>query len=140
MSIKQIVFGAATALGLTIAIKGQAATVFNFGPAASCPTYCSGFATDNSAYTIDFINPRYNSTTIISVNGVVYRASAAWVVVGVNGRHTIYKESNLLLTAADGGSIRATITEEYWTTKVNSGRAHYTLQHNYVTGGTIAIP
>jgi hypothetical protein len=58
----------------------------------------------------------------------------------VNGTHTIYQESNLLLTAADGRSIRATITEEYWTTRVNSGRAHYTLPHNYVTGGTITIP
>ena len=58
----------------------------------------------------------------------------------MNGTHTIYQESNLLLTAADGRYIRATITEEYWTTRVNSGRAHYTLAHNYVTGGTITIP
>ena len=140
MNIKQIIFGAVAALGLTVAASSQAAKVFNFGPAAYCPTYCSGFTTDNSAYTIDFINPRYNNTTIISVNSVVYRAPAAWVAVGVNGTHTIYQESNLLLTAADGSHIRATITEEYWTTRVNSGRAHYTLPHTYVTGGTITIP
>lgn len=140
MNLQQIAFGAATALGLTLAASGQAATVFNFGPAGSCPTYCNGFTTDNPAYTIDYVNPRYNATTIVSINGVVYRGNSSWVATGVNGTHTIYTETNVLLTATDGTSIHATITEEYWTTKVNSGRAHYTIQHNYVTGGSISIP
>jgi hypothetical protein len=67
MKIKQIIFGAVAALGFTVASSSQTATAFTFGPASSCPTYCSGFTTDNSAYTIDFINPRYNNTTVVSV-------------------------------------------------------------------------
>ena len=97
----------------------KVAPVFNFGPAASCPTYCSGFTTDDPAHTIDFINPRYNNTTVVSVNAVVYRGPAAWVAV------RSIRNPNCWLTAADGSSIRATIAEEHWTTRVNSGGAHY---------------
>ena len=70
----------------------------------------------------------------------MYRGPPAWVAAGVNGAHTIYQETNLVLTAADGSYIVATIKEEYWTTVVNSGRAHGYLPHNSVTGGTITIP
>ena len=70
----------------------------------------------------------------------MYRGPNAWVAIGANGTHTIYRETNVLLTALDGSSILATLTEKYWRTRVNSGRAHYTLQHNYVTGGAITVP
>jgi hypothetical protein len=139
MNIKQITFSVVTALVVAVAASVQAGTVFDFGPASYCPTYCTGFTTDNPAYTVDYINPRYNNTTIVSVNGVVYRGPMAWVAIGTNGTHTVCQES-VVLTATDGRYIMATITEEYWVTVVNSGRAHGYLPHNYVTGGTITIP
>ena len=131
-------------LGLIIllsAATASAQTVVNFGPAASCPTYCAGFATDNPAVTVDWINSWYNGTTIMSVNGVVYAGPAAFTVSASCGtRCTLEQETNVRLAAANGSYVTATILMRQSTTYVNSGRAHYYLTRRYVLNGSVTIP
>ncbi len=120
----------------------QTAT-FTFGAAQSCPTYCAGFSTDNPDYTVDFVNPNYAGPswqTIIAVNGVYYRGTASYVTTGAIGSHLIWQETNVPCYAPDGSSILLTMTVEHWVTRVNSGRAHYSIQHNVVLGGSVTIP
>ncbi len=71
-------------------------TVVNFGPAASCPTYYTGFTTDNSGVTVDWINSWYNGTTLISINGAVFRGPAAFSVTSSCGtRCEMEQETNV---------------------------------------------
>lgn len=130
-------------IGLTILLATPvfAQTVVNFGAAASCPTYCTGFTTDNPDVTVDWINSWYNGSTIMSVNGVVHSGPAAFEVTSSCGtRCYIEQETDVPLHAADGSSILATIVMKQTTVYVSSGRAHYYLTRRYVLGGSLTIP
>ncbi len=128
---------AVTLVGFT----ARAATVVTIGPASDCPTYCSGFRTDNPAVTIDWINSYYNGTTLISVNGVVYRGNAAFTLVSQPAANTtIMQESNIRCVAADGTAVTLSESIRQIVTHVNSGRAHYTLTRRFVLGGTVTLP
>ena len=131
-------------LGLVVLLMTPPAfgqTVVNFGAAASCPTYCTGFTTDNPAVTVDWINSWYNGSTLMSVNGVVYKGTAAFSISSSCGTSCyLEQETNVPLYATDGTSILATIAIKQTTTYVNSGRAHYYLTRRFVLGGSITIP
>ena len=130
-------------IGVTILLATPvlAQTVVNFGPATSCPTYCTGFTTDDPNVTVDWINSWYNGTTLLSVNGVVYSGPAAFTVTSSCGtRCSIEQETDVPLHAANGSSILATIQMRQTTVYVNSGRAHYYLTRRYVLGGSLTAP
>ena len=130
-------------LGLMMLLAASPAfaqTVVNFGPAESCPTYCTGFTTDNPDVTVDWINSSYNGTTIISVNGVVYSGPASFEIVSSCGtRCYIEQETDVPLHAADGSSIQVTIVLRQTTVYVNSGRAHYYLTRRFVLSGSVTL-
>jgi hypothetical protein len=113
-----------------------AGTTFNFSPAKDgsyyCPTYCMGFVTDNPKYTVPWVNI-YQGWPLFSVNGVTYRSTKI-------GDGTFVNTDGTCATFKAPCKLSAVITYYYTYTRVNSGRAHYTIAHLHVTGGTIKIP
>ena len=66
----------------------------------------------------------------LSLNGVLYDSGLHAVTNPGSGF------SNLKLTSASGGVVYASASYRHWVTKVNSGRAHYYIQHCELDGGT----
>ena len=48
--------------------------------------------------------------------------------------------SNLRLTSPAGGVVYASANYRHWVTAVNSGRAHYHIQHWELLGGSLTFP
>src|SRR4051812_19766097 len=89
------------ALATLAAGAAFADTTVNFGPATFCPTYCTGFATDQpDAYALDWLNPTSALTayprTLLSLNGVTYSGDTAAQFVTMNGTHFIYQVDGVL--------------------------------------------
>ena len=133
-----------SAMLVVVAATAQASTVVNFGPATACPTYCYGFTTDDPDVAVDWINPDYSGTLLISVNGIVYRGAVSYSVVSVISSTyplvSIQQATDVPVFAPDGTSVLATVLLKRTTTKVNSGRAHYYLTRRYVLSGTVTLP
>lgn len=121
-----------------------AATTVNFGAAASCPTYCTGFVTSKAAYRLDWLNATYALTsaprTLLSVNGIAYSGSTTATRASTVGIYSYYHVSGLL-QAANGSTLTVAYMLQYWTTKVTSGRdAGRVVAHRAVSGGQLVFP
>jgi hypothetical protein len=132
------------ALSLLAVGAANAATTVEFSAASSCPTYCTGFTTDNEAYSLDWLNAVYANSnpphTLLSVNGATYSGNTTALVTGSVGTHTFYDVSGSL-QASNGSTIGVDYKLEYWTTRVVSGRdAGHTVAHRMVDGGTFTLP
>lgn len=137
IAIALILFGALLA---GIAFAG---TTVNFGPATTCPTYCTGFTTDTGD-SLDWLNAVYALSApphaLLSVNGKTYSGNTTATFVAQVGTHKQYQVDGTL-TAADGTSLTVSYSLEYWTTKVTSGRdAGRLVPHRLVNYGTITTP
>lgn len=125
--------------------QAKAETIVNFGPAASCPTYCTGFTTDNPAYVLNWLNPTYALTTaprtLLSLNSAQYAGATGPVIfLAMVGTHSLYQVEGDLFDANDN-PIHVKYVLEFWTTKVVSGRdAGHIVQHRMVDSGAITLP
>ena len=131
------------ALSLLAVGTANAATTVNFGPATTCPTYCTGFTTD-TADTLDWLNAVYALSapphTLLSFNGKTYSGNTTATFVAQVGTHRQY-EIDGTLQAADDSTLTVSYSLDYWTTKVTSGRdAGHVVPHRMVDGGTITVP
>ena len=129
---------------LAIAPATQASTLVKFGPASNCPTYCTGFATDDPSVNVQFINSNYNGTLIIQVNGVYYSGAVIYTTTEtISSTYPIVliqQSNDVNALASDGSYVVVNVKVRRTTTKVNSGRAHYYLTKYYVLGGTVTLP
>jgi hypothetical protein len=121
----------------------SAATTVNFGAASSCPTYCTGFTTDNPAYTLNWLNATYALTspqhTLLAVNGVTYSGATTALPQGTVNGHAFYQVSGVL-QASDGSTVTINYALQYWTTRVVSGRdAGHIVQHRAIDGGALTL-
>ena len=144
MNLSRILTSLVLVFATTVSALAQRGTVVNFGPALSCPTYCTGFTTDSSGVNLQFINSNYNGVLILQVNGVYYLGAvtyAAAETISSNYPIVLIQQSNAVTDYAPyGTTLVVNIKVKRTTTKVNSGRAHYNLTKFFVLGGSITVP
>jgi hypothetical protein len=130
--------------GFATAESAAASTAVDFGPSKACPTYCTGFKTDDRRYTLDWLNAVYANVaphrTVLSVNGVTYSGSTTAVRVSKIGTHRFYQVDGRL-QSANGSTLTVSYLLQYWTTRVVSGRdAGHIVPHRAVNGGQLTFP
>lgn len=121
-----------------------AATTVNFGPASSCPSYCTGFKTDNNRYTLNWLNATYANTaqphTLLAVNSLTYSGHTTATLLSTIGTNRYYQVDGRL-QAANGATLSTSYMLHYWTTRVRSGRdAGHIVAHRMVSGGDLVFP
>ena len=109
-----------------------------------CANYCVDFDSSDPSVDVQFVNLSIVSTTsldlkvTIGVNGVYYNGIGTPYIDPVTGQRSLL---NVLVSdTTTGGNFTATIFYNHTSRIVNSGRAHYTITHNYATGGTLTFP
>lgn len=126
----------------TASAQGQ--TLVNFGPATSCPSYCTGFTTDNAAVSVDYINPYNYGNLAIQVNGVRYTGNVTYSVTEVISATyptmQILQSDDVNAYAPDGSFVVVKVKVRKTTRKINNGRAHYYLTKYFVESGTVTLP
>ena len=132
-----------TGLVLTLAGVGVA-NAFDFSPASnySCGTYCTGYWSSDTAYTLDYANLQYASTTlgykmVVSVNGKTF---AGYSLVPTDGG-VLYNQTFNSVTqtfSSDGTFVTlSNVTTDYRRTCTRSGRGQHCTTWNWIVSGTV---
>ena len=91
-------------------------------------TTCINFVCFDPAPRVDYVSISPQNSVGVSLDGVLYSGGS----VAVNG-----ESLTAILYSASGGQTQLSASFHRWTTKVNNGRAHYTIQHLELLGGVI---
>jgi hypothetical protein len=122
----------------------HAGTSFDFSPASnySCGTYCTGYWSSDTAYTVDYVNLQYSGTQgykmVVSVNGKAFAGYSPDTTTGGVLYNQTFDSVTQKMTS-DGTFITLTnVVSSYRHTCVRSGRGQHCTTWNWIVSGTIA--
>ncbi len=121
---------------LSLGVGLAHADTFDFYPASvgyTCPSYCTGFATDSATHTVDYINVTEGG--VITVNGVL--ESSYTFTISVDG--VVYHKYSAISPFAIGDAM-FTINFISHTTCVRSGRGQHCTTFRHATDGSVTLP
>ena len=135
-----------TIIALALAFAGMTANAFDFSldTSGSCGTYCSGYVTDDPAYTVDYVNDQYSGSPnrfreTISINGKVYSGYAT----GPDGGGVLFNSTFDSVTqtfTSDGTYVTlSNLSYAYRHTCTHSGRGQHCTSWYWITGGTVTV-